>query len=183
MCSEASSSPPTPTSESRDHRRSHGHGERQRTKLLLLRRLRKTVVLRRARRRAILFIRYGLVGFLFDLTFVLNSAGLLMEHLVAYFCFDLGIRDFLSVPAKNIMQYWYNLQNPTRLVTGMAQGTSSLLSNTVYAISDAASQFSKAARKRNLQRMDMLTKAIVFLPGNRTLNFFQLTFLLLTSPA
>ncbi|XLU53533.1 hypothetical protein S245_048181 [Arachis hypogaea] len=65
-----------------------------------------------------------------------------MEHLVAYFCFDLGIRDFLSVPAKNIMQ------NPTRLVTGMAQGTSSLLSNTVYAISDAASQFSKAARKR-----------------------------------
>ncbi|KAL1321059.1 hypothetical protein AAHE18_14G101700 [Arachis hypogaea] len=71
-----------------------------------------------------------------------------MEHLVAYFCFDLGIRDFLSVPAKNIMQYWYNLQNPTRLVTGMAQGTSSLLSNTVYAISDAASQFSKAARKQ-----------------------------------
>jgi len=30
---------------------------------------------------------------------------------------------------------------------GMAQGTTSLLSNTVYAISDAASQFSKAARK------------------------------------
>ncbi|XLU41335.1 hypothetical protein S245_036149, partial [Arachis hypogaea] len=80
---------------------------------------------------------YGLVGFLFDLTFVLNSAGLLMEHLVAYFCFSLGIRDFYQCLQRTLC----------RLVTGMAQGTSSLLSNTVYAISDAASQFSKAARK------------------------------------
>ncbi|QHO14274.1 Putative vacuolar protein sorting-associated proteinA [Arachis hypogaea] len=53
----------------------------------------------------------------------------------------LGIRDFLSVPAKCIMQ------SPTGLVMGMVQGNSSLLSNTVYAISDAASHFSKAARK------------------------------------
>ncbi|KAJ1416635.1 Vacuolar protein sorting-associated protein 13, SHR-binding domain [Sesbania bispinosa] len=52
-----------------------------------------------------------------------------------------GIRDFLSVPAKSIMQ------SPTGLVVGMAQGTTSLLSNTLYAISDATSQFSKAARK------------------------------------
>ncbi|XP_057415336.1 uncharacterized protein LOC130710179 isoform X3 [Lotus japonicus] len=52
-----------------------------------------------------------------------------------------GIRDFLSVPAKSIMQ------SPTGLIMGMAQGTTSLLSNTLYAISDATSQFSKAARK------------------------------------
>ncbi|KAK7274520.1 hypothetical protein RIF29_15613 [Crotalaria pallida] len=52
-----------------------------------------------------------------------------------------GIRDFLSVPTKSIMQ------SPTGLIMGMAQGTTSLLSNTVYAISDATSQFSKAARK------------------------------------
>jgi hypothetical protein len=30
---------------------------------------------------------------------------------------------------------------------GMAEGTTSLLSNTLYAVSDAASQFSKVARK------------------------------------
>lgn len=52
-----------------------------------------------------------------------------------------GIRDFLSVPANNIMQ------SPAGLIMGMAEGTTSLLSNTLYAISDAASQFSKVARK------------------------------------
>lgn len=80
-----------------------------------------------------------------------------------------GIRDFLSVPANNIMQvksfrlalqlfllylwnnlvkcYSFNLQSPTGLIMGMAEGTTSLFSNTLYAISDAASQFSKVARK------------------------------------
>ncbi|XP_024632124.1 uncharacterized protein [Medicago truncatula] len=52
-----------------------------------------------------------------------------------------GIRDFLSVPANNIMR------SPTGLIMGMAEGTTSLLSNTLYAVSDAASQFSKVARK------------------------------------
>lgn len=78
----------------------------------------------------------------------------------------LGIRDFLSVPAKGVLQVvkCYNLieacavsrklnllllllQSPTGLISGMAQGTSSLVSNTVYALSDAATQFSKAAHK------------------------------------
>ncbi|KAL6005778.1 hypothetical protein ACLOJK_032032 [Asimina triloba] len=53
----------------------------------------------------------------------------------------LGIRDFLSVPAKGIFQ------SPSGLLTGMVQGTKSLLSNTVYAVSNAATQFSKAAHK------------------------------------
>lgn len=38
-------------------------------------------------------------------------------------------------------------QSPTGVVSGMAQGTTSLLSNTVFAISDAATQFSRAAHK------------------------------------
>eukprot|EP01018_Ginkgo_biloba_P017830 Gb_28330 [translate_table: standard] len=52
-----------------------------------------------------------------------------------------GIRDFISVPAKSIVQ------NPTELITGVAQGTKSLLRNTVFAVSNAATQFSKSARK------------------------------------
>ncbi|XP_027357140.1 uncharacterized protein LOC113866515 [Abrus precatorius] len=70
-----------------------------------------------------------------------GSAGVIGNPLGFARSMGLGIRDFLSVPAKSIMQ------SPTGLILGMAQGTTSLLSNTVYAISDAASQFSKAARK------------------------------------
>ena len=43
------------------------------------------------------------------------------------------------------------MQSPTGLISGMAQGTTSLVSNTVYALSDAATQFSKAAHKVSLQ--------------------------------
>ncbi|XP_061363844.1 uncharacterized protein LOC133307357 isoform X2 [Gastrolobium bilobum] len=70
-----------------------------------------------------------------------GSAGVIGNPLGFARSMGLGIRDFLSVPAKSIMQ------SPTGLIMGMAQGTTSLLSNTVYAISDAATQFSKAARK------------------------------------
>lgn len=78
----------------------------------------------------------------------------------------LGIRDFLSVPARSLLQvmmlyylfeacpairmlnvYVFPLQSPTGLISGMALGTTSLVSNTVYALSDAATQFSKAAHK------------------------------------
>ncbi|KAF1899682.1 hypothetical protein Lal_00019812 [Lupinus albus] len=70
-----------------------------------------------------------------------GSAGVIGNPLGFARSMGLGIRDFLSVPKKSIMQ------SPTGLIIGMAQGTTSLLSNTVYAISDATSQFSKAARK------------------------------------
>ncbi|KAG4977288.1 hypothetical protein JHK84_036989 [Glycine max] len=70
-----------------------------------------------------------------------GSAGVIGNPLGFARSMGLGIRDFLSVPAKSIVR------SPTGLIMGMAQGTTSLLSNTVYAISDAASQFSKAARK------------------------------------
>lgn len=48
------------------------------------------------------------------------------------------------------LQYWNSplyLQNPSEVITGMAQGSKSLLSNTVYALSSATTQFSKAAHK------------------------------------
>ncbi|KAK7300278.1 hypothetical protein RJT34_11120 [Clitoria ternatea] len=70
-----------------------------------------------------------------------GSAGVIGNPLGFARSMGLGIKDFLSVPAKSIMQ------SPTGLIMGMAQGTTSLLSNTVYAISDAASQFSNVARK------------------------------------
>ncbi|XP_057501371.1 uncharacterized protein LOC130785261 [Actinidia eriantha] len=52
-----------------------------------------------------------------------------------------GIKDFLSILARSVFQ------SRAGLMTGMAQGTTSLVSNTVFAISDAAVQFSRAAHK------------------------------------
>ncbi|XP_062110985.1 uncharacterized protein LOC133822610 isoform X2 [Humulus lupulus] len=72
---------------------------------------------------------------------VFGSAGVIGNPMGFARTLGLGFRDFLSVPARTIFQ------SPTGLITGMAQGTTSLLSNTVYAISDAATQFSKAAHK------------------------------------
>ncbi|VVA31867.1 PREDICTED: vacuolar [Prunus dulcis] len=72
---------------------------------------------------------------------VFGSAGVIGNPMGFARSMGLGIKDFLSVPARSIFL------SPTGLITGMAQGTTSLLSNTVYAISDAATQFSKAAHK------------------------------------
>ncbi|XP_022960657.1 uncharacterized protein LOC111461381 isoform X1 [Cucurbita moschata] len=72
---------------------------------------------------------------------VFGSAGVIGNPMGFARRLGIGIRDFLSVPAKSV------LQSPTGLITGMVQGTTSLLSNTVYAFSDATTQFSKAARK------------------------------------
>ncbi|GMN48147.1 hypothetical protein TIFTF001_017325 [Ficus carica] len=77
----------------------------------------------------------------FLMKLVFGSAGVIGNPMGFARTLGLGIRDFLSVPARTIFQ------SPTGLITGMAQGTTSLLSNTVYAISDAATQFSKAAHK------------------------------------
>ncbi|KAF8007492.1 hypothetical protein BT93_K1496 [Corymbia citriodora subsp. variegata] len=72
---------------------------------------------------------------------LLGSAGVIGNPMGFARSLGLGIRDFLSVPAKNLNQ------SPAGLVRGMAQGTTSLLSNTIYALSDAATQFSRAAQK------------------------------------
>ncbi|RVW77242.1 putative vacuolar protein sorting-associated protein 13A [Vitis vinifera] len=72
---------------------------------------------------------------------VFGSAGVIGNPVGFIRSVGLGIKDFLSAPARSV------LQSPTGLITGMAQGTTSLLSSTVYAISDAATQFSKAAHK------------------------------------
>ncbi|XP_059074534.1 uncharacterized protein LOC131074913 isoform X2 [Cryptomeria japonica] len=72
---------------------------------------------------------------------VLGSVGVFGNPMGFARSLGFGIRDFISVPAKSIVQ------NPTGLVTSMAEGTKSLLNNTVFAVSNAATQFSKAARK------------------------------------
>ncbi|KAG2700491.1 hypothetical protein I3760_06G000100 [Carya illinoinensis] len=72
---------------------------------------------------------------------VFGSAGVIGNPMGFARTLGLGIKDFLSMPARSI---W---QSPTGLITGMAQGSTSLVSNTVYAISDATTQFSKAAQK------------------------------------
>ncbi|KAK9079002.1 hypothetical protein SSX86_000671 [Deinandra increscens subsp. villosa] len=72
---------------------------------------------------------------------VFGSAGVIGNPMGFARSVGLGIRDFLSVPARSFMQ------SPAGLITGVAQGTTSLLSNTVYAISDATTQVSRAAHK------------------------------------
>ncbi|CAH1424589.1 unnamed protein product [Lactuca virosa] len=72
---------------------------------------------------------------------VFGSAGVIGNPMGFARSVGVGIKDFLSVPARSFMK------SPAGLITGMAQGTTSLLSNTVYAISDAATQVSRAAHK------------------------------------
>ncbi|KAK9757453.1 hypothetical protein RND81_01G163800 [Saponaria officinalis] len=79
--------------------------------------------------------------FLQEMYKVFGSAGVIGNPMGFARSIGLGFKDFLSVPAKGV------LQSPSGLISGMAKGTSSLLSNTMYAISDTATQFSKAAHK------------------------------------
>ncbi|XP_068635600.1 intermembrane lipid transfer protein VPS13 isoform X2 [Aristolochia californica] len=72
---------------------------------------------------------------------VFGSAGVIGNPMGFARNVGLGIKDFLSVPAKGV------LQSPTGLITGMAQGTKSLVNNTIFAVSNAATQFSKAAHQ------------------------------------
>lgn len=88
-----------------------------------------------------ILIRHYTRQLLHEMYKVFGSAGVIGNPMGFARSLGLGIRDFLSVPARSF------LQSPTGLITGMAQGTTSLVSNTVYALSDAATQFSKAAQK------------------------------------
>ncbi|XVF82463.1 hypothetical protein PTKIN_Ptkin16aG0050400 [Pterospermum kingtungense] len=88
-----------------------------------------------------ILIRHYTRQFLHEMYKVFGSAGVIGNPMGFARSLSVGIRDFLAVPAKSL------LKSPTGLITGMAQGTTSLLSNTVYALSDAATQFSKAAHK------------------------------------
>ncbi|KAL8141634.1 hypothetical protein V2J09_014666 [Rumex salicifolius] len=79
--------------------------------------------------------------FLHEMFKVFGSAGVIGNPMGFARRVGHGIKDFLFVPAKGV------LESPTGLITGMAHGTTSLVSNTLYAFSDAATQFSKAAHK------------------------------------
>ncbi|KAJ6753416.1 VACUOLAR PROTEIN SORTING-ASSOCIATED PROTEIN VPS13 [Salix purpurea] len=88
-----------------------------------------------------ILIRHYTRQLLHEMYKVFGSAGVIGNPMGFARSLGLGIRDFLSVPARSF------LQSPSGLITGVAQGTTSLVSNTVYALSDAATQFSKAAQK------------------------------------
>ncbi|KAM3303588.1 putative protein isoform X1 [Capsicum chacoense] len=79
--------------------------------------------------------------FLHEMYKVFGSAGVIGNPMGFARSMGLGLKDFLSAPVQSVFQ------TRAGFIKGMAQGTSSLLSNTVYALSDAATQFSKAAHK------------------------------------
>ncbi|CAN6484627.1 unnamed protein product [Victoria cruziana] len=69
------------------------------------------------------------------------SAGVIGNPMGFMRIVGLGIKEFILVPVKGV---W---QSPGGLFQGVLYGTQSLLGNTIYAISNAATQFSRAARK------------------------------------
>ncbi|XP_077218039.1 vacuolar protein sorting-associated protein, putative (DUF1162) isoform X2 [Tasmannia lanceolata] len=88
-----------------------------------------------------ILIRHYTRQLLHEMYKVFGSAGVIGNPMGFARNVGLGIKDFLSVPAKGASR------SPVGLFTGIAQGTKSLVSNTVYAISNAATQFSKSAHK------------------------------------
>lgn len=93
----------------------------------------------------------------------------LQGTLIRYY-WDLVVQVLPSVIVYQ--QYNLLLQSPAGLVRGMAQGTTSLLSNTVYALSDAATQFSRAAQK--VHRRVMASEKF---HAHKTLTYLLLFFL------
>ncbi|KAJ6837122.1 uncharacterized protein M6B38_121275 [Iris pallida] len=72
---------------------------------------------------------------------VLGSAGVIGNPMGFARNVGLAIKDFFSVSSRGIVQ------SPVGLLTGILEGSKSLVSNTVYAVSSATTQFSKAAHK------------------------------------
>ncbi|KAG9141648.1 hypothetical protein Leryth_015341 [Lithospermum erythrorhizon] len=88
-----------------------------------------------------ILVRHYTRQFIHEMYKLFGSAGVLGNPIGFARSVGLGIKDFLSVPVRGLFK------SPAGLVTGVAQGTTSLVSNTVYAVSDAATQFSKVAHK------------------------------------
>ncbi|XP_019702812.1 uncharacterized protein [Elaeis guineensis] len=88
-----------------------------------------------------ILIRHYTRQLLHEMYKVFGSAGVIGNPIGFARNVGLGVRDFLSVSGKGI------LQSPGGLLTGIAHGSKSLLSSTVYAISSATTQFSKVAHK------------------------------------
>ncbi|KAL0738567.1 hypothetical protein Bca4012_014777 [Brassica carinata] len=81
---------------------------------------------------------------------VFGSAGVIGNPMGFARNVAVGIKDFLSAPSRSVSKViilFMLLNSPAGIIQGMAHGTTSLLSSTVYALSDAATQFSKAAHK------------------------------------
>ncbi|MCO5559154.1 hypothetical protein L7F22_012747 [Adiantum nelumboides] len=72
---------------------------------------------------------------------ILGSAGFLGNPMGFMKSLGSGVRDFISAPAKSFVQ------SPSQLVGGFAEGTQSLVNNTVFAVSNAATLMSRVAKK------------------------------------
>ncbi|KAJ1693233.1 hypothetical protein LUZ63_009931 [Rhynchospora breviuscula] len=72
---------------------------------------------------------------------VFGSAGVIGNPMGFARNVGLGLKDFFSASSKGL------LQSPRELVSGIAEGSRTLLGSTIYAISSATTQFSKTAYK------------------------------------
>ncbi|PKA51468.1 hypothetical protein AXF42_Ash002833 [Apostasia shenzhenica] len=88
-----------------------------------------------------ILVRHYMRQLLQELYKLFGSAGVIGNPIGFARNVGLGIKDFISVSSSALFQ------SPFGLLTGVAEGSKSLLSNTIYALSSATSQFSKAAHK------------------------------------
>ncbi|CAO2190040.1 unnamed protein product [Urochloa humidicola] len=78
---------------------------------------------------------------LHELYKVLGSAGVIGNPMGFARNVGFGLKDFISASRKG------KLQSPVELLSGLAQGSKTLIGSTVYAVSSATSHFSKTAYK------------------------------------
>ncbi|XP_073012455.1 intermembrane lipid transfer protein VPS13 isoform X2 [Typha latifolia] len=78
---------------------------------------------------------------LHELYKVFGSAGVIGNPMGFARNVGIGLKDFVSASSRGV------LQSPAELLTGIAQGSKTLLSSTIYAMSSATTQFSKTAHK------------------------------------
>ncbi|KAK8954444.1 hypothetical protein KSP39_PZI002557 [Platanthera zijinensis] len=88
-----------------------------------------------------ILVRYYMRQLLHEIYKLFGSAGVIGNPIGFARNVKLGIKDFLSVSSRGIVQ------SPFGVFVGVVQGSKSIFSNTVYALSSAATQFSKAAHK------------------------------------
>ncbi|XP_020578400.1 uncharacterized protein LOC110023361 isoform X2 [Phalaenopsis equestris] len=88
-----------------------------------------------------ILLRHYMRQLLHEIYKVFGSAGVIGNPIGFARNVRLGLKDFLSVSSKGI------LQSPSGLLIGLIEGSKSLFSNTIYALSSTATQFSKVAHK------------------------------------
>ncbi|KAI0504558.1 hypothetical protein KFK09_015510 [Dendrobium nobile] len=88
-----------------------------------------------------ILVRHYIRQLLHEIYKLFGSAGVIGNPIGFARNVRLVIKDFLSISSRGI------LQSPSGLLAGVKEGSKSLFSNTIYALSSTASQFTKAAHK------------------------------------